>query len=390
MMNSGRIRSVAIIFIFLILPLLLTHASLAEKPAKRALQGPEEFISGLLDLAAEKEISQRIREKLFKTALGFAERYGEVRDDGGAFYRTVTGRIRSITLSLGGDIAKAPDDLGLYETMLLSQRQSAVVKARVDEFVMGLLRRALVKDVHSGAAQTDDKGKLIKTAFDFARVYSVIWGDGGVYFRRIEHIVTTLPTEDVSTDEEIILEFQEAMRNGNTLAKQYLVGKIGPRIKPFTKDLIDYALIPILTATQKEELLTTAMNFAKTYGDMSGDHSFHRRIHRKTFTARLSEPVESEAKDNLHIVDTPRPRRRTRNLFIPDNMVIQAGETVRWVNNDDKTHVIGTFDFLSDGHFFEPTLAPNATFEHTFTEAGEFYYICYIHRSMIGKITVKE
>ncbi len=389
-MNSRRIKSVAIIFILLILPLVFTHASLAQKPAKGSLQDPEELISGLLDLAADKEISQRIREKLFKTALGFAESYGDIEGENEAFYLSVTDRIRSITLSLEGDISKAPDGLGLYETMLLGQRQSAEVKVRVDEFVMGLLRRALVKDAHSGVTTTDDKGELIKTAFDLARLYSGIWGDGGVYFRRIEHIVTTLPTEDVSTDEEIIREFQEAMRNGNTLAKQYLVGRLGARIKPFTKDLIGYALIPILTATQKEELLTTAMNFAKTYGEMSGDHSFHRRIHRRTFTARLSEPALSEPIDNLHIVDAPRRRRRARNLFIPDNMVIQAGETVRWVNNDDKTHVIGTFDFLSDGHFFEPTLAPNAAFEHTFTEAGEYYYICYIHRSMIGKITVKE
>ena len=48
-----------------------------------------------------------------------------------------------------------------------------------------------------------------------------------------------------------------------------------------------------------------------------------------------------------------------------------------------------TYDFLSDGHFFAPHVAPNGEFEFTFTEAGDYYYICYIHKSMIGKIRVE-
>ena len=392
--TSRPIKSVAIFFVITILPFIFMRASLAQRGAGGFEAVTEGFISALVEMAADKELSQSAREKLFKTALAFAESYVSVRGDGKAFLTRIEDRIRFLTLPAPAreeeTERKAIDAEALYDEMFELQRQTAMVMARIDEFVMGLLRRALVKDAYSGVAPSDDKDKLIETAFGFASIYSDLWGDGGGYHRRIERIVTTLPTERVSNDEEIIYEFQEAMRHGNTLAKQYLVQKVGPRIKPFVEDLVGYALIPILTETDKERWLTTAMNFAKTYGDMTGDHAFHRKIHRKTFTARLSKPVLSEAKDNIHVVDTPRSKRRARNLFIPNNIITQAGETVRWANNDDKVHVIGTFDFLSDGHFFNPKLEPGASFDHTFTMAGEYYYICYIHRSMIGKITVKD
>jgi len=65
------------------------------------------------------------------------------------------------------------------------------------------------------------------------------------------------------------------------------------------------------------------------------------------------------------------------------------GDTAE-IRGRDKAHVTGIFDFLSDGYFFESGLVPGASFERTFTRAGDHYYICRIHRSMTGKITVME
>ncbi|MEE9542562.1 MAG: plastocyanin/azurin family copper-binding protein [Thermodesulfobacteriota bacterium] len=390
MMTSKCFKTIALFFFIAALPVLFMGVSFAKRSTVGFEAVTEGFISGLVEMAADKDLSQAARERLFETASAFAERYDNIRGDGDGFYKRIEERIRFLTIpSSGGDEETVKDPAALYAERFVFQQQTALVMARIDVFVMGLLRRALVIDAYSGVAVTDDKGRLLETAFGFAKIYSDLWGDGGAYHRRIEHIVATLPSGHVSTDEDIIREFQEAMRHDNTLAKQYLVEKVGPGIKPFVDGLIGQALIPILTETEKEIWLVTAMNFAKTYGEMTGDHGFHRKIHRRTFTARLSDPVLSEARDNLHIIDTPVSRRGARNLFIPNNIVIKAGETVRWINNDKMAHVIGTFDFLSDGHFFNPSLMPAATFDHTFTVAGEFYYICYIHRSMIGKITVK-
>jgi len=197
-----------------------------------------------------------------------------------------------------------------------------------------------------------------------------------------------LPYGATSSDRAIIKAFQKAMRHDNKLAMEFLVKKIEPRIKPFVQEIIDRAIDDATAPEAKDRLLKTAMNMAKTYGRITGDQAFHRVIHRKTFTARLSEPVMTEPGKGVHVVVSPRASETVKNIFRPDNIVIRAGETVRWVNEDDITHVIGTLDFLSDGHFFEPDIGPLGSFEHTFRRPGEYYYICFIHNSMIGKITV--
>ena len=41
-----------------------------------------------------------------------------------------------------------------------------------------------------------------------------------------------------------------------------------------------------------------------------------------------------------------------------------------------------------DGNFDSGIMAPAATFEHTFTEAGEFPYFCLLHSNMVGTVSV--
>jgi len=70
--------------------------------------------------------------------------------------------------------------------------------------------------------------------------------------------------------------------------------------------------------------------------------------------------------------------------FDPAEMEVPVGTTVRWTNNDSFDHNVKA----DDGTFESETLGGGDTFEFTFETAGTFAYICGIHPSMQGTITV--
>jgi plastocyanin len=72
------------------------------------------------------------------------------------------------------------------------------------------------------------------------------------------------------------------------------------------------------------------------------------------------------------------------NEFEGGDLAISVGDTVTWTHDGEATHTV-TAD---DGTFDSGDLASGESFEHTFDEAGEFDYICEIHPSMTGTITV--
>ncbi len=70
--------------------------------------------------------------------------------------------------------------------------------------------------------------------------------------------------------------------------------------------------------------------------------------------------------------------------FAPGDATVAAGTTVTWSNNDNATHRIKS----GDGSFDSKDLKNGDTFEHKFDTAGTFEYVCGIHPSMKGTITV--
>lgn len=71
--------------------------------------------------------------------------------------------------------------------------------------------------------------------------------------------------------------------------------------------------------------------------------------------------------------------------FQPNPIVVTAGDTVTWTNNDAVGHTV-TAD---GGSFNSGTIANGASFSQSFATAGTFAYHCSIHRTMHGSVTIQ-
>ena len=68
--------------------------------------------------------------------------------------------------------------------------------------------------------------------------------------------------------------------------------------------------------------------------------------------------------------------------FNPATVEISPGDTVKWTNLDSVAHIV-------KGDIFESgSLAKGDTYEFVFKEPGVYNYICSIHPSMKGTVTV--
>jgi plastocyanin len=82
----------------------------------------------------------------------------------------------------------------------------------------------------------------------------------------------------------------------------------------------------------------------------------------------------------------------TRNMtFAPQSVTIQAGQSVRWFNNDITFHTVtsGNPGDPNAGSLFDSgNILPNQSFEHTFNDKGTFVYFCRVHSTMMFGATV--
>ncbi len=97
--------------------------------------------------------------------------------------------------------------------------------------------------------------------------------------------------------------------------------------------------------------------------------------------------VSPEGSTVVHEVHIP----KGGDKFNPAMLNIKVGETVKWINEDDRTHVIASIpgQGTNDKELFVPSIAPSKSWSHTFKKAGEYPYFCYIHYVMMGVVIVE-
>jgi plastocyanin len=163
------------------------------------------------------------------------------------------------------------------------------------------------------------------------------------------------------------------------------------------KDKIPSEILALLyesmSPSTKEEDKTAnffiAELMAKTYRDATGDFEPLLKVKRATFNDKLSEPVTSSAKKGIHIIELPKAGKDEMNVFRPDNIIIKQGETVKWVNKDTVSHIFASMSVIGEGGIFTPDIEPGENWKFKFDKPGDYYYLCFIHKGMVGKITVE-
>ncbi len=79
----------------------------------------------------------------------------------------------------------------------------------------------------------------------------------------------------------------------------------------------------------------------------------------------------------------------TTDAYQPNPVQVSTGATVTWTNDDAQPHTATSGENATpDGTFDSGIMAPAATFEHTFTAAGEYPYFCLLHPNMVGTVSV--
>jgi plastocyanin len=95
----------------------------------------------------------------------------------------------------------------------------------------------------------------------------------------------------------------------------------------------------------------------------------------------------ANATNSISIV--PGASTLTTDAYQPNPVQVSVGSTVTWTNNDAQPHTATSGENATpDGRFDSSILAPSATFDHTFTEAGEYPYFCLLHPNMVGTVSV--
>ena len=94
---------------------------------------------------------------------------------------------------------------------------------------------------------------------------------------------------------------------------------------------------------------------------------------------------QAPAWGETHIVEMNKFR------FMPEEITIKAGDTVRWINTERRQY--HTIWFKEQGEKETAEMFPDETFEKTFEKAGTYPYLCGPHwedRDMKGVVHVVE
>lgn len=187
---------------------------------------------------------------------------------------------------------------------------------------------------------------------------------------------------------EIADKFSEALRERDQAAMASIVIADREAFPAEVRTMLDSAAKA--APDEKEGIFYLADAMAMAYKDATGDTTLLLEVKKRSFDSRLSEPIRSSPENGVHIVDIPKAGTDSKDIFRPDNIIIKKGETVRWVNNDGIDHVFSSMPAIGKGGISAPGIKPGESWEFLFKEPGEYFYICYIHKGMIGKVTVEE
>lgn len=211
-------------------------------------------------------------------------------------------------------------------------------------------------------------------------------------FALILTLVFMLSASVYAAESEIVKKFLDAIDSKDPLRMSAVIEENKDKIPAEIKTLVDEALLPQSTEEDRESKFYIAELLANGYKDITNNFEPLRDVKKAVFNSRLATPVpvRSTPVNGVHVIIAPEATEHAKNVFKPDNIIIKKGDTVRWENKDKDAHVLVAMPLISMGGIKPTRIEPGASFDYKFEKAGECYYMCYIHKGMIGKITVEE
>lgn len=190
-------------------------------------------------------------------------------------------------------------------------------------------------------------------------------------------------------DSDIVRKFKEAWYSEDLTATHNVISVNRTVIAQEVKALLDIALLPRTSADLRETNFKIATAMAEEYKVTTGDIAILRMVKSRIFNARLMPPVRIEPADGVYVIETI-SSDAVINAFVPDSVIVPRGAVVRWVNKDKTDHLLASMQVIGNGGIFSPPIAPGKSWEFKFDTPGVYYYICFIHKAMYGKVKVEE
>ena len=108
-----------------------------------------------------------------------------------------------------------------------------------------------------------------------------------------------------------------------------------------------------------------------------------------TTTATTSTTNEEEEAATTSVSIVRGSSELTDDAYQPNPIEVSIDDTITWTNDDIAQHTVTSGESGEpDGKFDSGLMSTGATFEHTFTEAGEYPYFCTLHPNMVGTVIV--
>jgi plastocyanin len=189
---------------------------------------------------------------------------------------------------------------------------------------------------------------------------------------------------------ELGKRFSDALITNNDREMKLIVARNKAAIPAEVARILKAARDEDITVEDRDALFLMGEKMAVFYMKDSGETSLVRDVKKSRFEARIGEPVKGERKGGVFEVKIPSHSfDGALHTFDPDNLLIKKGDTVAWINEDEHSHVFASMAVIGKGGIFAPSLDPGGKWTHRFTASGEYYYVCFIHKGMVGKVTVK-
>ena len=159
----------------------------------------------------------------------------------------------------------------------------------------------------------------------------------------------------------------------------------------YTLDVIAAPSITILPDNEDDEELD--------YGQNEIEEGVHKNaIEPASDTEKQGHNIQDHESDyQIVIPDGAAWEESISERFHPQEVTVQSGSFVSWVNEDDSTHSItsgkkagyGMYEFLQDGVFNSGDLDEGDSFTFNFSEPGRYEYFCIPHPWMHGVVIVQ-